>query len=133
MALTVNHPLLKEVTVYTCTNSIASTPLAAVARSPIRGKIVKTGAVSHGAFTTDCSIAVAIIPSVAGGTAPGGGTAITGSPMTLTASNSAAGTSTTMTPTGANLVNEDDLIMFTPSGSTGTTIGGTFYAVIQMA
>jgi hypothetical protein len=133
MALPTPHPTLKEVQIHTSTQSIASTPLAAVARAPFRGKVVKVGAVSHGAFTTDCSVAVAIIPGVAGGTAPGGGTAITGSPMTLTASNSAAGTSTSMIPTGANLVNEDDLIMFTPSGSTGTTIGGTFYAVIQTA
>jgi hypothetical protein len=133
MALPINHPMLKEYVVSASTNSIASTPLACVARAPIRGKVVLISGVSHGAFTTDCSIAVAIITSVAGGTAPGGGTAITGSPMVLTASNSAAGTTNTMTPTGANFVNEGDLIMFTPSGSTGTTIGGTFAATIQAA
>ena len=71
-------------------------------------------------------MAVAIIAAVAGGTAPGSGTAITGSPLVLTASNSAAGTSASMTPTGANVANEGDLVTFTPSGSTGTTIGGTF-------
>jgi hypothetical protein len=125
--------MLLERTVHTSTNSIASTPLACVARAPFRGKIVKLGGVSHGIFTTDCSVAVAIITSVAGGTAPTGGTAVTGSPMVLTAANSAAGTSITMILTGANIVNEDDLIMFTPSGSTGTTIGGTFYAVIVPA
>ena len=130
MTLPVNHAL-SEHTVFCSTNSIASTPLACLTRSPCRGTIVKLGGVSHGIFTTDCSVAVVIIPSVAGGTAPGGGTAITGSPLILTAANSAAGTSNTMVPTGANLVNEDDLIMFTPSGSTGTTIGGTFYAVIR--
>lgn len=130
MALPVNHPL-DEQTLSTSTNSIASTPLAAVIRAPFRGQINRFGAVSHGAFTTDCSIAVAIIASVAGGTAPGAGTAVSGSPMTLTASNSAAGTSTSMTPTANTFVNEGDLIMFTPSGSTGTTIGGTFSAIIQ--
>lgn len=133
MALPNPHPMLKEVTVSASTNSIASTPLACVARAPFRGKIVKAGGVSHGIFTTDCSVAVAIIPVVAGGTAPGSGTAVTGSPLVLTASNSATGTSNSFIPTGANLVNEDDLIIFTPSGSTGTTIGGTFYAVIQPA
>ena len=132
MAIPNNHTLQERV-VHTTTNSIASTPLACVARAPMRGKIVKLGGVSHGIFTTDCSVAVAIITSVAGGTAPTGGTAVTGSPMVLTASNSAAGTSVTMIPTAANIVNEDDLIMFTPSGSTGTTIGGTFYAVIVPA
>ena len=133
MALTINHPLLKETRVETATQSIASTPLACAAVAPFRGRIVNIGGVSHGIFTTDCSIAVAIIPSVAGGTAPGSGTAVTGLPMTLTASNSALGTSTSFVPTGANLVNEGDLITFTPSGSTGTTIGGTFFAVIQPA
>lgn len=133
MALTLNHPLLKEQTISSSTNSIASTPLACVTRAPFRGKIVLITGVSHGAFATDCSVALAIIPAVAGGTAPGGGTAITGSPLVLTASNSAAGTSNTMVPSGANFVNEGDLIMATPSGSTGTTIGGTFQYTIQVA
>lgn len=130
MALPVLHPIDEE-TLSTSTNSIASTPLACVIRAPFRGQIMRFGAVSHGAFTTDCSVAVAIIASVAGGTAPGAGTAVSGSPMTLTASNSAAGTSTSMVPSANTFVNEGDLIMFTPSGSTGTTIGGTFSASIQ--
>lgn len=131
MALPINHPI-DEQTLSTCTNSIATTPLACVIRVPFRGQISRFGAVSHGAFTTDCSIAVAIIsPATAAGAAPGAGTAVSGSPMTLTASNSAAGTNTSMTPTASTFVNEGDLIVFTPSGSTGATIGGTFSAVIQ--
>jgi len=126
MALPNTHPMLQERCYSASTNSIASTPLACVIRAPFRCKVTQVTGVSHGAFTTDCSVAVAIIPSVAGGTAPGSGTAITGSPLVLTASNSAAGTSATMTPSGANIANEGDLISFTPSGSTGTTIGGTF-------
>jgi hypothetical protein len=132
MALATNHPLY-EIKVDASTNSIASTPLACAVVSPLRGKIVKITAVSHGAFTTDCSVAVAIIAAPAAGAAPGAGTAVTGSPMTLTASNSAAGTTTSMIPSGANIVNEGDIIVFTPSGSTGTTIGGTFCAFIQPA
>lgn len=131
MALPTNHPLLKEQTFTASTNSIASTPLACAIRAPYRGVIVSIGGVSHGAFTTDCSVAVVIKAAVSGGTAPGSGTAITGSPLVLTASNSAAGTSSSYVPTGANVVNEGDLIVFTPSGSTGTTIGGTFSATIQ--
>lgn len=126
-----SHPLLREQVFQTCTNSIASTPLACVIRAPYRGRVVLCAGVSHGTFTTDCSIAVAIITAPAAGAAPGAGTAITGSPMTLTAANSAAGTVITMLPSGANIVAEGDLISFTPSGSTGTTIGGTFYATIQ--
>lgn len=133
MALANTHNVLREETVFTCTNSIASTPLACVVPAPFNGYITQIVGVAHGAFTTNCSVALAIIPQVAGGTAPGGGTAITGSPLVLTASNSAAGTSTTMTPSALNFVNEGDLIMFTPSGSTGTTIGGTFMATIKRA
>jgi hypothetical protein len=132
MALPVLHPLY-EVKMDTCTNSIATTPLACAVVAPCRGKVTKITAVSHGAFTTDCSVAVAIISAPAAGAAPGSGTAIGGSPMTLTASNSAAGTNTSMVPTSANFVNEGDIITFTPSGSTGTTIGGTFAAYITPA
>ena len=133
MALPTLHPLLHEQTFSTSTQSIASTPLACVMRAPFAGKVVKVSGVSNGIFTTDCSIAVAIIPSVAGGTAPGGGTAISGSPFVLTASNSAAGTSSTLIPTAETFVNEGDLVMFTPSGSTGTTIGGNFAVTIKSA
>jgi len=132
MALPNNHPLF-EIHVDTTTNSIATTPLACAVVSPIRGKIVKVTAVAHGAFTTDCSVAVAIITAPAAGVAPGSGTAVGGSPMTLDDTNSAAGTTTSMVPTSANFVNEGDIIVFTPSGSTGTTIGGTFAAFIQPA
>jgi hypothetical protein len=133
MALPDPHPFLRERYFDASTNSIASTPLACAIRAPFRCRIVKVGAVSHGAFTTDCSVAIAIVAAVAGGTAPGAGTAVTGSPLVLTASNSAAGTSATMTPSGANLMNEGDLLTFTPSGSTGTTIGGTFMAIVVPA
>jgi hypothetical protein len=133
MALPSLHPLLHEQTFSTSTNSIASTPLACVTRAAFSGKVVKVTGVSHGIFTTDCSVAVAIIPSVAGGTAPGGGTAISGSPLVLTAASSAAGTSNVFVPTAETFVNEGDLIMFTPSGSTGTTIGGNFAVIIKSA
>ncbi len=122
MALTVNHPTLKEQSVCCHTPSTASSPIAAYARAPFRGKIVKVGLVVNGAFTTDMSVAVAI-----------NGTAVTGSPFTVTASGSAAGTMGTLVPTGANSVNEDDYISFTPSGSTGSSITGHCFAVIQVA
>jgi hypothetical protein len=133
MALPTLHPTLKEQTFTTATQSMGATPLPAIIRAPFRGKIVLIGAVAHGTFVTDNSVAVAIVPAVAGGTAPGAGTAITGSPLVLTAANSAAGTSASFVPSGANLVNEGDLISFTPSGSTGTTIGATYSATIQQA
>lgn len=129
MALPNNHTFI-ELRVSCSTNSIASTPLAACVRAPCRARIATLTAVSHGTFTTDCAIAVAIIVAPAAGAAPGAGTAVTGGAMTLTAANSAAGTTISSTPTAANFVNEGDIISFTPSGSTGTTIGATFTAIL---
>lgn len=131
--LTLNHPTLKEVTVFAHTPSIGSTPIAAITRVPFRGKVVKVGHVANGAWTGTLSHAVAIIASPADAAAPGAGTAITGSPFTQSATNSAAGSTNSFIPTGANAVNEDDLITFTPSGGTASSISGTYYAVIQVA
>lgn len=131
MALTVNHSL-REVTVHAHSPSIGASPIAAVARAPFRGKVIKVGLVINGAITVAaCSTAVAIIANAADGAAPGAGTAITGSPFTISTTNSALGSTNSFVPTGANNVNEDDLITFTPSGATGTNITGTYYAVIQ--
>lgn len=134
MALTVNHPTLKEQTIYAHSPSIASTPIVAVARSPYRGKVVKVGLVINGTITgAACSTAVAIIAKAADAAAPGAGTAITGSPFVVTDTNSAAGSSNFFIPSAANAINEDDLITFTPSGATGSAVTGTYYAVIQVA
>lgn len=139
MALTVNHPTLKEQVVYCHTASCGATPIAACARSPYRGKIVKIGQVLQGAITTaDCSTAVAIISGIAlaaagAGAAPGSGTAVTGSPLVTDDANSAAGTHNFFVPTAANNVNEDDLILFTPSAASGANIPCLYYAVIQVA
>lgn len=133
MSLPNTHNILREDQAQTTTNSIAGTPLACVAVAPFNGYITNIRGVAHGSFTTNCSVAVAIILQPAAAAAPGSGTAVTGSPLILNATNSAAGTTASFVPSGANYVNEGDLIMFTPSGSTGTTIGGTFVATIARA
>lgn len=134
MALTVNHPTLREQTVYAHSPSIGTTPIVAVARSPYRGKIVKIGLVINGAITTaPCSTAVNIIPNAADATAPGAGTAVSGSPFVVTHTNSAAGSTNSFAPSAVTPINEDDLITFTPSGATGASVTGTYYAVIQVA
>jgi hypothetical protein len=122
MALPLNHTI-NEVTVHCHSASIGGTPAAAYLRAPFRGTVVKVGGVTGGIITTaDASIAVAI-----------GGTAITGSPFLMTVSGAAAGQNFSMTPSGANAVNEDDVISFTPSGASGSSIPGTFYATIRRA
>lgn len=131
MTLPTNHPTLKEVTVSCHTASFGSTPIAGVCRAPFRGKIVKLGCVVDLAFTGTLTVTPSIIPVVADAAAPGAGTAITGGAFTMSSTNSASGSSNSIVPTGANLVNEDDIISFVPSGATATNGPATFYAVIQ--
>lgn len=120
MALTVNHPLLKEQTIYCHTASVATTPVAAYARVGFRGKVVKVGCVIGGTITAaDCAVSVAI-----------NGSSAIGANFSVT-SGSVAGTVASGVPTGSSDVNEDDSISFTPSGATGTLVPGSFFAVIQ--
>lgn len=132
MPLQNNHPL-GEVVVYAHTPSFGSTPIAGVARAPFRGNVIKVGFIANLAWTGTLTVTPSIIPVVADGAAPGSGTAITGGAFTMSATNSAPGSSNSIVPTGANQVNEDDVIRFVPSGATATSGTGTFYAVIQRA
>jgi len=120
MALPANRSL-RQVQVDCFSPSVGASPVAAVARAPSRGTIVKVGGVLiAGLSTSDCSVAVKI-----------NGTAMTGSPFTMTQAGSAEGSVFTMIPTGANNVNEDDAIEFEASGSAGASVGCTFFAVID--
>lgn len=122
MALPVNHPL-NEVPLHCHSASIGGTPIAGYLRAPFRGKILKVGVITNGTITTaDCTVATAV-----------NGTAITGGSVVATVSGAAAGQLFSAIPTGANLVNEDDVISFTPSGASGSNIPGTFFAVIRAA
>jgi hypothetical protein len=120
MALPSLHPLLKEQTVQAFTVSCATSPIAAVARASFRGTLRKVGLVVTAAFTTDMSVAVAIK-----------GTAVGGSPFTVTAASSALGTTASLVCTSPCEVNEDDIVSFTPSGSTGTAVAAACFAVIK--
>jgi hypothetical protein len=131
MALTVNHPLLKEQTVYAVAGAAT---IVVAARAGFRGKIVKLGAVLGAAITSAPLVVTAnIIASTADAAAPGSGTAITMPTLSISNTNSAAGSGNGVVPTAANLVNEDDVIVFTPSGAAGSTTAVTYYAVIQVA
>lgn len=113
MALTVNHPLIREHTITAFTSSLGSTPLVAYVRAPFRGKIVKVGVVQNGAVTGTSTVATAI-----------NGTAVTGGSLSVTGGS--AGTLFSAVPTAAHRVVEDDVISFTPSGATGTVTGHCF-------
>lgn len=120
MALTVNHPLLKEVRVYAYMADVSTAGSAFVA-SPIRGKIVKMGSTIYAAITSaDSAITTEI-----------NGTAVTGGSWTIANASSAPGDLDTAVPTAANQVNEDDVIEFISDGASSTTSPAMFFAVIQ--
>lgn len=122
MALTLTHPTLKEQTVSAHSASIGASPVAAQARAPYRGRIVKVFAVTAGAITTaDATVTVAVA-----------GTTQASAAFTITVTGAAAGQ--VFSATGLNIAcNEDDAISFTPAGASGATIPATFGAVIQTA
>jgi hypothetical protein len=122
MALPDNHPL-SELQVVCHSASIGGSPAAAYVRAPFRGKVLKLGVVAGGVITTaDATVATAI-----------NGTAITGGSITLPVAGAAAGQHASAAPTAANNVEEDGVISFTPSGASGSSIPGSFYAVVRRA
>ena len=125
MALTVNHPLLKEVRVYTVLADSAGTGLAAVS-SPIRGKIIKVECCNSAVVDSDRVITFSL------GTG-GSPVAITGGAVTMTASGSAIGQIFTGTPTALNLVAEGDTIQVTSDAAGSTACNTTCVITIQAA
>ena len=122
MALPVNHPV-NEARVNAHSPSVGTSPIAAYCTAPFRGKLIKVIGVINGAISVaDCSVAVTI-----------NGTAVTGSPFIIAQSGSGAGTTGSLTPSGANTVNEDDYISVTPSGATGSSVTGNFLCVFARA
>lgn len=120
MALTVNHPLLKEQTVHAYMADI-STAGSAFVYVPFRGKIIKLGSVIRNAITVgDAAITTKI-----------SGTAITGGSWTIANAGSAAGDIDTAVPTAAHRVVEGNYIEFISDGGSTTTCPTSFFAVIQ--
>ncbi len=126
MALTVNHPLLKEVRVYMYLADSAAANTIAVAPSPIRGKIIKVEAM--GAAVVDSDRVVTF--SLGSGASP---TAITTGAVTMTASGSAVGSRFEAIPTAANFVNEGDTIQALTDGAGSTACPTILVVTIQMA
>lgn len=123
MALTLNHPTLKEARFGIATTSVGTTPVACYGGVPYRGVITKLSAVLQGAITTaNATITVAI-----------NGTTNAALGFVIPFTGSAAGTIVTAIPTTAVYVNEDDVISFTPSGATGASIACEFTTSVQTA
>ncbi len=101
--------------------SIGVSPVASYMRVPFRAQVMLVEAVTHGAITTgDCSVAVAL-----------NGTAIAGSPFTIPVSGAAAGQVASMIPSSPVYASVDDVISFTPSGASGSSIAATFSTALK--
>jgi hypothetical protein len=126
MALPVNYPN-SEVCLAEGTTSIATTPIAATVVSPVSGYIKRVCMAAGGTFTGTVTTTVVV----------NGGSDICGGTFTLAAQTGAvAGVSQDLNLVGAGTtsgvhVNPGDVIVFTPSGGTGSTIQGAFALVIR--
>ncbi len=121
MTLPTPRPFQEEALVES-TTSIATSPVAASMIAPRAGPIERLMAAAAGTTTGTIAVAVSI----------NGGSDITGGSLTIAAGTGARAASIYEPGVldGA-AVNEGDLITFTPSGGTGTSIGGAFAAVIR--
>jgi len=116
MAIPGNHPFLKEAFETIYCSSIGGTPVSTYIRAPFNCRIGTMSVTPHGAITTaDCAIAVAV-----------NGTANSNLAGTLPVSGAAAGTPAVWTPLIPTYVAEGDIIKFTPSGASGSSIAATF-------
>jgi hypothetical protein len=103
--------------------SIASSPAAVSVVAPVKGKIVRTFAVSNG--TTTGTVAITVTTTQSASDIGAGG-------LSIPAGAGALPVEDFPTNAGGNAqVNEGDVITFTPSGGTGSSITGYFCAVIR--
>jgi hypothetical protein len=115
---------LNEASVVAKTASVGTSPVAARATAPIKGRIRTIFAVLEGTITTaPAAIAVSI----------NGGSDITGGNFSIPIGVAGSGASFEVGPMGnpGGNVSEGDFIAFTPSGATGANIPANFVAVIR--
>ncbi len=115
-----------EVEVCESTTSIASSPVAAYGVAPVSGYVQRVMASAAGTTTGTITVAVTI----------NGGSDVCNGTLTIPAGSGNVGSVVELPLVGAGVtsavfVNEGDLIKFTPSGGTGTNIGGAFALVIR--
>jgi hypothetical protein len=126
MSVPSNHPTLEEIFLSEGTTSIATTPIPAVMVAPINGILGNVMAAAGGTTTGTIAVSVTI----------NGGSDITGGGLTVPAGTGARNNPSFALPKvgiNAHYVNEGDVITFTPSGGTGTSIPGAFSAAIRQS
>ena len=120
MSLPGNHTLnTTDLTAYT--PSCGGTPVAAYIRVPFRCRLLKASGILGGAITT------------ADGTITVSANASTLASFTVTQAGSAAGLLFSVTPPSPAYLNEDDVIVLTPSGASGSSIPMHFSIAVRAA
>lgn len=120
MPLPGNHTLTTiDLTAYT--PSCGGTPIAAYIRIPFRCRLLKaTGVLGGGITTADGTVTVAA-------------NSTTLASFTVTQAGSAAGQLFSATPPSPAYLNEDDVVVLTPSGASGASIPMHFSIVVRAA
>lgn len=120
MPLPGNHTFnTTDLTAYT--PSCGTTPVAAYVRVPFRCRLLKVTGILGGAITT------------ADGTVTVAANATTLATFTVTQAGSAAGLLFTVTPPSPTYLNEDDVIVLTPSGASGASVPMHFSVAVRGA
>lgn len=108
-----------DLTAYT--PSCGTSPVAAYIRVPFRCRLLKASGILGGAITTaDGSVTVAA-------------NAVTLASFTVTQAGSAAGQLFSAVPPSPTYLNEDDVIVLTPSGASGASIPMHFAVSVRVA
>ena len=120
MSLPDNHTLgTIDLTAYT--PSCGATPVAAYIRAPFRCRLLKATGILGGAITTaDGTVTVSV-------------NSTTLAAFTVTQSGSAAGQLFSATPPSPAYLNENDVIVLTPSGASGASIPMHFSIAVRAA
>lgn len=120
MPLPGNRPFTTaDLTTYT--PSCGASPVAAYARVPFRCRVLKVAGILGGAITT------------ADGTITMSANATTLATFTVTQAGSAAGQLFSIVPPSPTYLNEDDVIVLTPSGASGAAIPMHFSISVRTA
>src|SRR4051812_35113396 len=115
------HHTLNTIDLTAYTPSCGATPVAAFIRVPFRCRLLKAIGILGGAITT------------ADGTITVSANATTLASFTVTQAGSAAGQLFSVIPPSPAYLNEDDVIVLTPSGASGASIPMHFSISVRTA
>jgi hypothetical protein len=120
MPLPGNHTLnTTDLTAYT--PSCGASPVAAYIRAPFRCRLLKATGILGGAITTaDGTVTISV-------------NAATVTTFAVTQAGSAAGQLFSAVPASPTYLNEDDVIVLTPSGASGASVPMHFSVAVRAA